>query len=136
MFLSYWNAFFHLTQTFDHIFHCINIFSYNVYLFSLLFQHADPSFTDIWLGTALIIVILVTGIFSYIKESQQASIQREIERLVPRVARVVRECIETEVPAEELVLGKDYSSFGWCSYIGMYLKGGTFNSFRSVSAHF
>ena len=89
----------------------------------LLFQHADPAFTDIWLGTALIIVILVTGIFSYIKESQQASIQREIERLVPRVARVVRECIETEVPAEELVLGKDYSSFGWCSYIGMYLRG-------------
>ena len=91
---------------------------WNLHIFK--FQHADPAFTDIWLGTALIIVILVTGIFSYIKESQQASIQREIERLVPRVARVVRECIETEVPAEELVLGKDYSSFGWCSYIGMY----------------
>ena len=98
-----------IKYSFISLFLCLPLF--------LLFQHADPAFTDIWLGTALIIVILVTGIFSYIKESQQASIQREIERLVPRVARVVRECIETEVPAEELVLGKDYSNFGWCSYI-------------------
>ena len=73
----------------------------------LFFQHADPSWNDIWLGVALLLTILVTGIFSFVKESQQASIQRDIERLVPRTAKVIRECIEMEVPAEELVLGKE-----------------------------
>ena len=68
-------------------------------------QSAQPPTENIYLGVALIIVILVTGIFSYIKESQKAAIDREFEKLCPRTAKVIRECEEMEVPAEDLVLG-------------------------------
>ena len=68
-------------------------------------QHAEPPTENIYLGVALIIVIVATGIFAYIKESQAASVSREMERLVPRTAKVIRECDQLEVNAEDLVLG-------------------------------
>jgi len=66
---------------------------------------ARPSTEPLVLGVALVIVNLLTGIFSFIKESAAASLSRDIERLVPNNARVIRECIESVEPAEELVVG-------------------------------
>ena len=66
---------------------------------------AHPSTEPLVLGVALVIVNLLTGIFSFIKESAAASLSRDIERLVPNNARVIRECIESVEPAEELVVG-------------------------------
>ena len=53
----------------------------------------------------MLIVVLLTGIFAYIKESRQASIAREYDKLAHGLARVIRECDEQEVPTEELVIG-------------------------------
>ena len=66
---------------------------------------AHPSTEPLVLGVALVIVNLLTVIFSFIKESAAASLSRDIERLVPNNARVIRECIESVEPAEELVVG-------------------------------
>ena len=46
----------------------------------------------------------MTSFFAFYKESRAASIAREYEKLVPRNAKVIRECDEFEVPAEDLVL--------------------------------
>jgi P-type E1-E2 ATPase len=70
-----------------------------------LFQSADPPSENLFLCVALVIVIVVTGVFAFIKESRAASLARDYERLVPRSAKVIRECDEMEVPAEDLVLG-------------------------------
>ena len=71
----------------------------------ITFQMAHPPTEPIVLGVALVIVNLLTGIFSFIKESAAASLSRDIERLVPNNARVIRECVESVEPAEELVVG-------------------------------
>ena len=54
---------------------------------------------------ALIVVILITGTLSFIQESRSASIAKQYEEMQPQTANVIREAIEQEVPAEELVLG-------------------------------
>ena len=71
----------------------------------IMFQSADPPTENLYLGFALLIVIVMTGVFAYVKESRAAKVAREYDRLVPRTARVVREVEELEVPAEDLVLG-------------------------------
>lgn len=54
---------------------------------------------------ALIIALLVSGIFAYIKESQAAAINKEFDSHAAGEARVIRMCNEIMVPAEDLVLG-------------------------------
>ena len=66
---------------------------------------ADPPTESLYLGCALLIVIIITGIFSYIKESTGAKIAQEIAEEIPNTARVTRECDDVQVAAEELVLG-------------------------------
>ena len=68
-------------------------------------KHEDPPLENLFLAVALIIVILITGILSYVQESKTASMARQYEQLVPQTARVIREGEETELPAEELDLG-------------------------------
>ena len=54
----------------------------------------------------------MTSFFAFYKESRAASIAREYEKLVPRNAKVIRECDEFEVPAEDLVLVSFDYNFG------------------------
>ena len=63
---------------------------------------ANPPTESLYLGVALLIVIIITGIFSYIKESTAAKIAQEIETSCLYSARVTRECEDIDVPAEEL----------------------------------
>lgn len=62
-----------------------------------------PPVENLFLGLALIFVIIVTGTLSFIQQSRRASINKMYENTFPQVARVIREGEEQEVPVEELV---------------------------------
>jgi sodium/potassium-transporting ATPase subunit alpha len=68
-------------------------------------KHEDPPLENVFLGLALIVVIFVTGTLSFIQESRTASLARQYEQMQEQTATVIREAIEMQVPAEELVLG-------------------------------
>ena len=65
----------------------------------------SPPVENIALGIALIVVIILTSMFSFVQEFKGAAIAKEYERLCPKVARVIREMEEQEVDSEELVMG-------------------------------
>ncbi len=54
---------------------------------------------------ALLFVIVVTGTLSFIQETRRSNMAKQLERLSPKVARVIREGEEQEVPASEVVMG-------------------------------
>lgn len=68
-------------------------------------QTDSPPSENLYLGCALLIVIMSTGLFAFVKESRSAALAKEYDRLVPHSARVIRECDEMDVPAEDLVIG-------------------------------
>jgi hypothetical protein len=42
------------------------------------------------LGFALIIVVLITGIFSFVQENKETEVRKEFDRLIPEKATVIR----------------------------------------------
>lgn len=57
------------------------------------------------LGGALLVVILVSGLLSFVQETGRANVMEQVERALPQVARVVREGEEHEVASEDVVMG-------------------------------
>jgi hypothetical protein len=41
-------------------------------------------------GFALIIVVLITGIFSFVQENKETEVRKEFDRLIPEKATVIR----------------------------------------------
>eukprot|EP00095_Tigriopus_kingsejongensis_P006796 snap_masked-scaffold1064_size65302-processed-gene-0.1 protein:Tk06796 transcript:snap_masked-scaffold1064_size65302-processed-gene-0.1-mRNA-1 annotation:"sodium potassium-transporting atpase subunit alpha-like isoform x2" len=60
---------------------------------------------NVILGVALLIVILITGILSFIQETKSVSLLRHREALMPDLTKVIREGEEHDVASDELVLG-------------------------------
>ena len=48
-------------------------------------KHEEPPFENIFLGVALLIVILTTGLLSFFQESRSASLAKQFRTLVPQV---------------------------------------------------
>ncbi len=57
------------------------------------------------LGTAILIVVIVNGIFSFLQEFKSDKAVDALKRLMARTSRVVRDGQTTEIAAEELVPG-------------------------------
>lgn len=57
------------------------------------------------LGSAVIIVIIVNGIFSFLQEFKSDQAVEALKRLMARSSRVVRDGVTKEIPADELVPG-------------------------------
>ncbi len=57
------------------------------------------------LGTAILIVVIVNGIFSYLQEFKSDKAVDALKRMLARTSRVMRDGAVTEISAEELVPG-------------------------------
>ncbi|TRY70575.1 hypothetical protein TCAL_08725 [Tigriopus californicus] len=64
-----------------------------------------PPVENVVLGVALLIVISITGILSFIQETKSASLIRHREAVMPETSKVIREGEEQEVASDELVIG-------------------------------
>ncbi|CAF1259823.1 unnamed protein product, partial [Didymodactylos carnosus] len=60
---------------------------------------------NLYLGVALIIVVVITAIFAYYQEAKAGKIMDSFKKMVPQQATVLRDGKQTEIPAEELVQG-------------------------------
>ena len=58
--------------------------------------HAEVTGEDLILGIALIIVILITGTFSYYQEHNEAQRMKQFDRLIPDRATVIRDGVEVK----------------------------------------
>lgn len=66
----------------------------------------DSSSADnLGLGIILIVVVVLTGIFSYYQDAKSAAIMEGFKNFLPEVTRVRRNGDTIEIPAEELVPG-------------------------------
>ncbi|XP_055839059.1 sodium/potassium-transporting ATPase subunit alpha-like [Episyrphus balteatus] len=68
-------------------------------------QTNDPDEDNLVLAAALVIVVSVTGIFSYIQESKSSKIMDSFKKLIPPAAIVIREGKKSVVHVSDVVLG-------------------------------
>lgn len=66
---------------------------------------ADPSQDHLWLGVVLVVLIMVTGMFSYYQESKSSKILQTFNELLPQQAKVMRDSQKKSVRASDLVIG-------------------------------
>jgi len=57
------------------------------------------------LGFALIVVVLISGTFSFVQENKEVNLKKEFDRMLPERATVIRDGVEMEIDAEDLVMG-------------------------------
>lgn len=67
--------------------------------------HRDVPADNLLLGFALILVIIITGVFSFVQERRGAIMKEEFDRLLPETASVIRDGAEYIVGAKDVVLG-------------------------------
>ncbi|CAF3630211.1 unnamed protein product [Rotaria sordida] len=60
---------------------------------------------NLWLGIALLVVVIITAVFAYYQESKAGKIMESFKKMVPQQAVVMRDGQKTEISAEELVVG-------------------------------
>ncbi|VDP82724.1 unnamed protein product [Echinostoma caproni] len=65
----------------------------------------DPELDNLWLGTVLTVVVIVSGLFTYYQESKSSRIMESFSSMVPQTARVIRESELTSIEADKLVPG-------------------------------
>lgn len=65
----------------------------------------DAPKDNLWLGVALAVVVIVTGIFSYYQEAKSSRIMDSFKNMVPQQAVVIRNGDKKTVKAEDLVVG-------------------------------
>lgn len=68
-------------------------------------SYGEASEDSIWLALALIILILMTGMFSYYQESKSTRIMESFQQMLPQRANVLRDGERKELPVTELVVG-------------------------------
>lgn len=67
--------------------------------------YGEASKYHLWLGLVLILLILVTGMFSYYQDSKSSRIMDSFLQMVPQWAKVLRDGERKELPVIELVVG-------------------------------
>ncbi|GFN86124.1 sodium/potassium-transporting ATPase subunit alpha, partial [Plakobranchus ocellatus] len=68
-------------------------------------QNENPPGDNLYLGVVLTGVVVVTGCFSYYQEAKSSRIMDSFKNMVPQFALVIRGGQQSNVHAEELVLG-------------------------------
>ncbi|KAK3724319.1 hypothetical protein QZH41_001815 [Actinostola sp. cb2023] len=65
----------------------------------------EPAMDNLYLGVALLVVVILTGLFSYYQEAKSSKIMESFKHMVPQDANVLRSGGRHTVPSEKLVLG-------------------------------
>ncbi|KAI4886142.1 hypothetical protein NFI96_015291 [Prochilodus magdalenae] len=65
----------------------------------------DPTNDNLYLGTVLASVVVITGCFSYYQEAKSSKIMESFKKLVPQHALVIRDGEKKSIKAEEVVAG-------------------------------
>ena len=65
----------------------------------------DAPKDNLWLGVALSVVVIMTGVFSYFQEAKSSRIMESFKNMVPQQAVVMRNGEKRTIKAEELVVG-------------------------------
>ena len=68
-------------------------------------QDPNVDMSSVWLGIALVVVIIITGCFQYYQESKSSKIMDSFKNLIPQEATVIRDGKESNIPAQTLVVG-------------------------------
>ncbi|CAF0834098.1 unnamed protein product [Rotaria sordida] len=68
-------------------------------------HHENVSISYLWLGIVLIIVVIVTGFFSYYQESKISPILNQISDMIPEKAVAIRNGEKQIINAKDLVIG-------------------------------
>jgi sodium/potassium-transporting ATPase subunit alpha len=69
------------------------------------FSYDEAPKDNLWLGLALLVVVVLTGIFSYFQEAKSSKIMESFKKMVPQQATVIRDGKRDMVKAENLVVG-------------------------------
>ena len=72
---------------------------------SFLAERIAPGEGNLYIGTALVCVVLLNGIFSYWQQHRAEQIMAGFRQMLPARAKVVRGGEELEIPAAEIVRG-------------------------------
>lgn len=65
----------------------------------------DAAEDNLWLGTVLVLVCVITGIFSYTQEAKSSRIMDSFKTMVPQYANVIRDGERKTILSSELVRG-------------------------------
>ncbi|XP_045626280.2 sodium/potassium-transporting ATPase subunit alpha isoform X1 [Procambarus clarkii] len=65
----------------------------------------EPNNDNLYLGVALLGVVIITGIFSYYQEAKSSAIMESFKKMVPQFAIVIRDGEKQHLHAEELCIG-------------------------------
>eukprot|EP00730_Choanoeca_flexa_P001989 TRINITY_DN10871_c0_g1_i1.p1 TRINITY_DN10871_c0_g1~~TRINITY_DN10871_c0_g1_i1.p1 ORF type:complete len:1130 (+),score=306.97 TRINITY_DN10871_c0_g1_i1:51-3440(+) len=69
-------------------------------------SQGDPPPDNLFLGIVLALVVVVTGVFSYMQESKSSSVMSKFAKMVPQKCRVYRNGeLVADFPARDLVVG-------------------------------
>ena len=80
------------------------ILCYACYIIEYLtLEYVKPD--NLYLGTALALVVTISGLFSYYQESKSENIMNSFKNLIPKTCTVVRAGQKLTCPVEELVVG-------------------------------
>ncbi|KAI2799086.1 Sodium/potassium-transporting ATPase subunit alpha-3 [Blomia tropicalis] len=66
-------------------------------------EYVNPD--NLYLGTALALVVTISGLFSYYQESKSENIMSSFKNLIPKTCTVVRGGQKMTLPVEDLVVG-------------------------------
>merc|ERR1719370_2823375 len=65
----------------------------------------DMAYDNLYIGIALVVVVVVTGLFTYYQENKSSKIMESFAKMTPPLAQVVRDGAQKEIEASELVVG-------------------------------
>lgn len=90
----------------EHIFEGFSLLLWIGALLCILAYALDTADQDnLYLGIILIVVVICSGIFSYLQETKSEAIMDCFKRMVPQQATVLRSATKMEVNCEDLVVG-------------------------------
>ncbi|XP_034937054.1 sodium/potassium-transporting ATPase subunit alpha-like [Chelonus insularis] len=67
--------------------------------------HTDASQDHLWLGVVLIVLIMVTGMFSYYQQAKSSKIMQSFNDMLPQQAKILRDGEIMVIGVTELVVG-------------------------------
>uniref|UniRef100_A0A8C5V0P8 Sodium/potassium-transporting ATPase subunit alpha n=1 Tax=Microcebus murinus TaxID=30608 RepID=A0A8C5V0P8_MICMU len=68
-------------------------------------NNSSVSLDNVYLGSVLILVVILTGVFAYYQEAKSTNIMSSFSKMIPQQALVIRDSEKKIIPAEQLVVG-------------------------------
>ncbi|XP_012664948.1 potassium-transporting ATPase alpha chain 2 [Otolemur garnettii] len=68
-------------------------------------NNPSSSLDNVYLGSVLILVVILTGVFAYYQEAKSTNIMSSFSKMIPQQALVIRDSEKKVIPAEQLVAG-------------------------------